>query len=121
MTAAEIAAWVGGGTGLSGLAATAALLMRARPESKKLKAEATKVIGDTYAALIANLNVQLGQMRADLAELAEKHKQREEREERQERLLLVHERWDLAIAEQVRQLGGHVGDPPPLYPDSTAA
>lgn len=121
MTPAEIAAWVGGGTGLSGLSAAAALLMRARPESKKIKAEASKIVGDTYAALVGSLNDQLGKMRADLADLAEKHKQREEREDRQERLLLVHERWDLAIAEQVRQLGGHVGDPPPLYPDNSAA
>lgn len=120
MTAAEIAAWVGGGTGLSGLAATAALLMRARPESKKLKAEATKIVGDTYAALVNSVNTQLDRMGTKVAELEKKHEEREEREERQERLLLVHERWDLAIAEQVRQLGGTVGDPPPLYPDSTA-
>lgn len=120
MTAAEIAAWVGGGTGLSGLAATAALLMRARPESKKLKAEAAKIVGDTYAALVGSVNAQLDRMTTRVVEVEKKLDELEEREDRQERLLLVHERWDLAAIDQIRQGGGHVGDPPPLYPDSTA-
>ena len=32
-------------------------------------------------------------------------------------LARVHERWDASVASQVRQLGGTVEDPPPLWPD----
>lgn len=120
MTAADIASWIGGGAGLGGLAVAAVALIRARPESKKLKAETTKIVGDTYAGLVSSVNSQLDRMTARVNEVEKKLKEREDREERQERLLLMHERWDIAITEQVRQLGGHVGDPPPLYPDSAS-
>ena len=117
----EMAAWIGGGTGLLGIVTAVVIVFKARPEVKKLKADTAKVFTEASAGLVASVNLQMEGMRAELAEVKQKLREREEREDRQERLLLVHERWDLDIAHQVRQLGGHVSDPPPLYPDPQAA
>lgn len=113
--------WIGVGTGAVGIVTAAIGLIKARPEVGRLKAETAKVYTEASASLVASVNSQMEGMRAELAEVKQKLRDREDREDRQERLLLVHERWDLDIAHQVRQLGGHVADPPPLYPDSTAA
>lgn len=116
-----LAAWIGGGTGLLGLVGAIAALLKARPEAKKIKAETVKVLTDASASIVASVNTQMERMAAEVADLKKKLDERERREERQERLLLAHQRWDLDITYQVRELGGHVSDPPPLYPDPTAA
>lgn len=117
----ELAAWIGGGTGVLGIVTAVVVLFKARPEVGKLKADTAKVFTEASATFAATVNAQMVEVRAELAEVKKKLRDREEREDRQERLLLVHERWDYDVAHQVRQLGGHVSDPPPLYPDPTAA
>lgn len=121
MTPADIATWVGGGAGLGGLLLAVTALAKARPEARKVNADAAKVFTDASATFAVTVNAQMDGLRAELAEVKQKLREREHREDRQERLLLVHERWDYDVAHQVRQLGGHVADPPPLYPDPTAA
>lgn len=121
MTPGDIATWVGGGAGLGGLLLAIAALAKARPEARKVNADAAKVFTDASATFAVSVATQMEGMRAELAEVKRKLRDREEREDRQERLLMVHERWDYDVAHQVRQLGGEVDDPPPLYPDSTNA
>jgi hypothetical protein len=121
VTPGDIATWVGGGAGLGGLLLAIAALAKARPEARKVNADAAKVFTDASATFAVSVATQMEGMRAELAEVKRKLREREEREDRQERLLLVHERWDYDVAHQVRQLGGEVSDPPPLYPDSTNA
>lgn len=110
----EVAAWIGAVAGLGGVGTTAAMLLKARPEGRKTNADAAKVIQDASADWVQSVSDELKELKREVVTL------KREREQDQRRLR-VHERWDNAMADQVRQLGGIVSDPPPLYPDPTMA
>lgn len=114
-------AWAGVILGGGGLAGMVGMLLRARPEAKKLESEATKGVADSAAALAQGFAEDMRTLRAKVDSLEKKLEERDRREDLQERLLQRHERWDFSMAEQVRQLGGMVTDPPPLYPDPAPA
>jgi hypothetical protein len=114
-------AWAGVILGGSGLAGMVGMLLRARPEAKKLEAEGAKSLSDSAASLASGFAKDMDSLRAKVDTLEKKLEERDRREDLQERLLQRHERWDFSMAEQVRQLGGMVTDPPPLYPDPQPA
>lgn len=128
MTPTTVAAWLGGGTGLAALITALVLLVKARPENRLKNAEAAKVIQDASADWVLGVSEDLKALRASdrtlrakVATLEQERDQRKRRDDLQERRLRKHETWDRNVAEQLRELGGSVTDPPPLYPDPTAA
>lgn len=121
MSATEYVAWAGLALGGTGVAGMVAVLLKARPEAKKLEAEATKGVADSAASLAQGFAEDMRLLRAKVESLEKKLEDRDRRDDQQERRLQRHERWDLAMAEQVRQLGGIVSDPPPLFPDPAPA
>jgi hypothetical protein len=78
-------------------------------------------VADSAAALAQGFAEDMRTLRAEVAGLKSKLEAQELREERQERRLIFHERWDRQVAERLRDLGETIPDPPPLYPDHTAA
>lgn len=106
-----------GGTGIAG---TIGILLKARPEAKKLEAEATKGVADSAASLAQGFAEDMKSLRAEVAGLKKKLDAQELREEQQERRLIIHEQWDRKVAERLRDLGEPIPDPPPLYPDPTS-
>lgn len=121
MSATEFVAWAGLALGGTGVAGMVAVLLKARPEAKKLEAEATKGVADSAASLAQGFAEDMKILRAEVAALKKKLDEQEDREERQERRLIVHEVWDRSVAQKLRDLGEEIADPPPLYPNPTAA
>lgn len=121
MSATDYAAWAGVVLGGSGIATMIAVLVKARPEARKLEAEATKGVADSAAALAQGFAEDMKSFRAEVATLKKKLDEQEDREERQERRLIIHESWDRSVAQKLRDLGEEISDPPPLYPDPTLA
>lgn len=104
---------------LGGLAGMGSLL-QVRPNARKLRADAAAVLTDSSGRLLAEALKRIDDQGAAIERLEEQLADRERQQNAQDRRLIRHERWDIAIAEQVRQLGGQVGDPPPLFHDATA-
>jgi hypothetical protein len=121
MSPTSVAAWLGGGTGLAALITALVLLVKARPENRLKNAEAAQVIQDASADWVKGVREDMSALRGRITELETAQRAQEARDAAQATRLRFHERWDRNIAEQVRELGGHVSDPPPLYPDPTAA
>lgn len=118
---AAVAGWFGAAAGVGGVLLALVALLKVRPEAKRIKADTVKVITDAAAAIVVSVDSQMERMSAKVTALENRLEQYKDREDLQDHLLLVHERWDHAVTQQVRQLGGEVGDPPPLYPDPKAA
>lgn len=121
MTATEYVAWAGLALGGTGVAGMIAVLLKARPEAKKLEAEATKGVADSAASLAQGFADEMRTLREDVAALKKRLRETEDREERQDRRLIVHESWDRSVAQKLRDLGEEISDPPPLYPDPAPA
>lgn len=121
MSATDYAAWAGVVLGGTGIASVIAVLVKARPEAKKLESEATKGVADSAASLAQGFAEDMRSLRAEVQALKKKLDEQEDREERQERRLIIHEAWDRSVAQKLRELGQDVADPPPLYPDPTPA
>lgn len=117
MSATDYAAWAGVALGGSGIATMIAVLLKARPEARKLEADATKGVADSAAALAQGFAEDMRSLRSEVAGLKSKLDAQELREEQQERRLIIHEQWDRKVAERLRDLGEPIPDPPPLYPD----
>jgi hypothetical protein len=117
--------WIGGLIAAVGGAAGIASFIKARPEAKKLDADAAKVIQETSADMIKTVRESVREdlvaLRARVAELEQDRKDRDRRDEMQYRRLRVHQSWDEQIARKLRELGEDIADPPPLYPDPTPA
>lgn len=120
-TTTAVVAWLGGGTGVAALITAIALLLKARPESRKTNADAAKVIQDASADWVKGVREDMAALRSRVAELEQAQRAQAARDASQATRLRLHERWDQRIAEQVREFGGSVSDPPPLYPDPAAA
>lgn len=112
------AALILGGGGFAGMVVQ---IVKARPEAKKIDADAAQVLSSASAEFVQRMATQLDRTQARVDQLEQKLNLQEEREERHERLLLVHEAWDRSVAEKLRGMGETIADPPPLYPDPTAA
>lgn len=101
------------------LVAVAASAAAAFGTFRKGGSEARKIDMDSATALVdAGVRVatartdELEEIKSDLAGVLRRERERN-------RLAVQHERWDLSIVDQVRQLGGIVTDPPPLFIDET--
>jgi hypothetical protein len=117
--------WIGGIFAAVGGTAGIAAFIKARPEAKKLDADAAKVIQETSADMVKSVRESVREdmaaLRARVAELELDRKERDRRDELQYRRLRVHQSWDEQIARKLRDLGEEIGDPPPLYPDPSIA
>lgn len=117
MTATELAAWVGAAFGTGGVITAIGLIIKARPEAKKIGADAAQVLTTASTDLVQRMAAQMEKMQTRIDTLEAKVDAQEEREEKQERRLIIHEQWDRKVAERLRDLGEPIPDPPPLYPD----
>lgn len=102
--------------GAIGTLGPTALLVKARAENKKTGAETTGVIVGASGDVIKQQKELLATLTEDVKELKRKDRERDAAEEQHELLLRRHQRWDRTVAEQVRDLGGVVPEPPPLWP-----
>ncbi|GAB2964436.1 hypothetical protein [Saccharothrix stipae] len=102
--------------GAGGPLGTAALLVKARADAKKTGADTTGVLVGASGDVIRQYQEMLAGLTEDVKELKRKDRERDAAEEQHEMLLRRHSRWDRTVAEQVRDLGGVVSDPPPLWP-----
>lgn len=121
MSAPDWAAWAGLALGGTGIAGMVGVLLKARPEAKKLESAATKDVADSAASLVQGFAEEMKELRGEVVLLKKKLDQQEDREERQERRLIIHEAWDRSVAQKLRDLGEEIADPPPLYPDPAPA
>ncbi len=121
MNTTSFVAWLGGGTGVAALITAIVLLVKARPENRKINADAAKVIQDASADWVKGVREDMAALRSRVAELEQTQRAQAAREASQAARLRLHERWDQRIVEQVHEFGGTVADPPPLYPDPAAA
>jgi hypothetical protein len=100
--------WIGGLIAAVGGAAGIASFIKARPEAKKLDADAAKVIQETSADMIKTVRESVREdlvaLRARVAELEQDRKDRDRRDEMQYRRLRVHQSWDEQIARKLREL-----------------
>lgn len=119
MSATDFVAWAGLALGGTGVAGMVAVLLKARPEARKLEAEATKGVADSAASLAQGFAEDMKSLRAEVGVLKAKLDAQELREEQQERRLIIHELWDRKVADRLRDLGEHISDPPPLYPEGS--
>lgn len=86
-------------------------IRKIRAETGKTDAEAAQILTASSAAFASGVAETVAALKQEVAELRRE-------QSAQGRLLRAHEHWDHAVAHQVRQLGGAVTDPPPLYPVS---
>lgn len=107
--------------GTGGLLGGGALAYKARPEAQKIKAEAAQVLNASAIAIVQGVEKELEALRAKVEKLEEREEERDRRDVEQDRRLRRHERWDMDMVRQLRDKGIDVPDPPPLYPDPTAA
>lgn len=125
MNLAELGPWIGGVFATVGGTAGVVSFIKARPEAKRIDADAAKIIQETSAEMVKSVRdsvrEDMAALRTRVAELEQDRRERERRDDIQGHRLRVHERWDNTVAQRLRGLGVDVADPPPLYPDPTAA
>lgn len=123
--ASEIVQWVGAGIAALGGTAGIAAFIKARPEARKINADSAQVLSASSVAFVQGVSHEMAALREEIATLRGKIAQQEEkfkrREMQQDRRLRRHERWDVDMVHRLRSQQIDVPDPPPLYPDSTAA
>lgn len=117
--------WAGGAITMLGGGAGFVAFVKARPEARKINAEAAATLGDSSVRIVQGLEEELTYLRTEVRAVKEKQnaaeREQKQREQQQYIRLRAHERWDNTIAQKLRDLGEDVTDPPPLYPDPTAA
>lgn len=114
--------WAGGAVTLLGGGAGFVAFIKARPEARKIDAEAAATLGDSSVRIVQGLEEELTYLRSEVRAVKDKQEavEREQRikEQQQYFRLRAHERWDNTIAQKLRDLGEDVTDPPPLYPET---
>lgn len=107
MEAGEIVGWLLGGGGAGKMVWD---LIRARGESRRTDAAAAKT-------LVATANASAAEWQKDLTEIRTEVRDLRAEQRRQEDRITAHVRWDRQVVETLRDLGGTISDPPPLYPE----
>ncbi|MEC3975079.1 hypothetical protein [Amycolatopsis sp. H20-H5] len=97
---------------ITGLLGSVVLVFKARPEVRKLKTDGTAALLSATTATGAELADEVRSLRADVTRLWQAQHATQER-------ITVHLRWDAKVVDAVRELGGDIADPPPLYPEGT--
>ncbi|MFD4196612.1 hypothetical protein [Amycolatopsis thermoflava] len=105
MTAGEIVGWILGGGGAGKMLYD---LLKARSDARQMNAAATK-------DLVAAANDSAAAWQQDVEDLRGELRKLWAGQRKQDERITAHLRWDRHVAEQLRELGGTVPDPPPLY------
>lgn len=105
---------VGASLGGGGLIGGTLAALRFKTEKRKLEADAAQVLTASSVDYAVKLNERLDK-------LADKVDRMEDEQDRQRELLQVHHEWDLIVVGTVRELGGTVPNPPPLFLASKAS
>lgn len=109
MSTGEIVGWILGGGGAGKMVWD---VIRARSESRKLDASAAKT-------LVATANDSAAEWQKDLAEIRTEVRELRAEQRRQDNRIAAHVRWDRQVVDTLRELGGTISDPPPLYAEET--
>lgn len=112
MTAAEIVSAV---LGVGGPTAGLVMLYRSRSANRRTNADSAQVLSTAAAAYAEGIAEDMADLRREF-DAFRREQQRRDRE--QDQLHREHSRWDYQAAQQIRDLGGVIADPPPLYPAS---
>ncbi|MEA5367721.1 hypothetical protein VA596_49880 [Amycolatopsis sp., V23-08] len=100
------------GTGLvvavASLITAVVLLIKSRPEARKLKVDGTTALLNATTATSAELADQVTELQAETRRLWQAQHAQEVR-------VSAHLRWDRQVVETLRDMGADIADPPPLY------
>lgn len=88
------------------------LLLKARPEARKLKSDGTARLLDATTKTGTEMAEEVRDQRREIQKLWEAQRGTEAR-------ITKHLRWDAKVVDTLRGLGGEIPDPPPLYPEGT--
>lgn len=110
MTPAEIISAV---VGTGGFGTGVVMLVRSRSANRRTNADAAQVLAGASAAYAEGIAEDMAALRKEFDDFR-REQQRRDRE--QDRLHREHSRWDYQAAQQIRDLGGEIADPPALYP-----
>jgi hypothetical protein len=105
--------------GTGGFGTGAVMLFRARSTNRKTNADSAEVLSTASTSYAAGVVEDMAVLRKEFDEFAREQRRRDVeqqlRDRAQDRLHLLHSRWDYLAAQQIRDLGGDIADPPPLY------
>jgi uncharacterized protein YoxC len=88
------------------------LVLKARPEARKLKSDGTAALLTATSATGAELADQVAELQSETRKIWRAQREQEAR-------INEHIRWDKKVVEAVRDLGGTIAEPPPLYQEAT--
>ncbi|MFJ8818215.1 hypothetical protein [Amycolatopsis thermoflava] len=118
--------WFGGTGGVAAVGKIAYDLVKARGESKKVNAEAAHVSADAAQVLVnaatasaAAYAEHLTEVRKEVKELRAEQRREQDARRKQDARIAAHLRWDRQLVDALRDLGGSISDPPPLYADES--
>jgi hypothetical protein len=100
--------WLGAGGIVAAFSGTVINVIKARPESRKLKVDAAKVLTDIALGMTKDLE-------EDVQRLGQRLAGAEKAMWRTEALMREHMKWDHKAAKALQDHGLDIGDPPPLY------
>jgi hypothetical protein len=94
----------------TGLLGAVVLVIKARPEARKLKSDGTANLLTAASSAGAELADEVREQRGEISKLWQAQRDQEAR-------ITKHLRWDTKVVDTLRELGGEISDPPPLYPE----
>ncbi|MFI9454454.1 hypothetical protein [Amycolatopsis sp. NPDC052450] len=104
----DVWTWLGGSGGALAVAKAIFDLVKSRADARKVNADSAAVLIQTAAESNKDLGEDLKEVRTELREVRATQRRHDD-------VLRVHHRWDEQVVDQLRQLGGTIVDPPPLY------
>ncbi|MEU8636799.1 hypothetical protein AB0C38_31900 [Amycolatopsis sp. NPDC048633] len=104
----DVLTWLGGAGGVGAVAKAIFDIVKARSDARKVNADSAAVLVQTAAESNKDLGEDLREVRTELREVRATQRRHDD-------VLRVHHRWDEQVVDQLRQLGGSIADPPPLY------
>jgi hypothetical protein len=94
-------------------------LFSARSQGKKVNTENTVMLVNSATGYADKVVERLDKVTADFEafrrEQEGRNRAQEARNRMDDRLKVVHSQWDNRAASEIRSLGGHIEDPPPLF------
>lgn len=94
-------------------------IFSARSQGKKVNTENTVMLVNSATGYADKVVERLDKVTAEFEvfrrDQEERNRQQSARNRLDDRLKIVHSQWDNRAASEIRQLGGHIEDPPPLF------
>lgn len=94
-------------------------IFTARSKNKKTDTENTVLLVNSATGYADKVVARLDQVIQDFDQFKNEQEQRNReqaaRNRADDRLKIVHSQWDSRAASEIRALGGHIEDPPPLF------